>query len=81
MYLIAKCNLVKTIFINYKVLPLRIACKLPIHVYGKAIFRSLSGEIILPGDIHLGIIEIGKTTFISKPQYLLHVDNKWHIEV
>lgn len=66
IYLVTKCNIVKTIFVNYKVLPLRIAWKLPIYVYGKVIFKSLSGKVIFSGDIHTGMIKIGKNDFYVK---------------
>lgn len=62
-HLLFKVNLCKTIYINYKMFPFRYAMKLPIYVYGRIIFRDLSGEILIKGNIHSGMIKIGKNDY------------------
>lgn len=48
----------KSIYINFKYFPLKIAIKLPIYVSHKVKFQNLEGEIIL-GKIKPGIVRIG----------------------
>lgn len=66
LYVLRKCNVIKTIYINFKMLPLKVAVRLPIYVYGKTIFRSLSGTIEIKGVIHAGMIKIGKNDYYVK---------------
>lgn len=56
---ILKCNLLKTIVFNVKMLPLRQAAKLPILFFGKVSFRSLNGKAIIKGPVYTGMIKIG----------------------
>ncbi len=50
----------KTIIINFKLLPFKQAIRMPILIYGNAVFRSLKGKIILKGKkIYPGMISIG----------------------
>ena len=65
-YVLRKCNTIKTVFINFKMLPFNRAIKLPIYVYGKTIFRSLSGSLEIKGEIHTGMIKIGKNDYYVK---------------
>lgn len=65
-YILRKCNIAKTLYINFKKFPIKTAIHLPIYVYGKTIFRSLSGNIIIDGKIHTGMIKIGKNDYYVK---------------
>ncbi len=66
VHLLFKCNFTKTIYLNFYKFPFKTAIKLPVFVYGKTIFRSLSGSIIIEGCIHTGMIKIGKNNFYVK---------------
>ncbi len=54
-----KCNLIKTIEFNFKMLPFKQARKLPILFYGKTDFRSLKGKVEIKGSIYTGKIKVG----------------------
>lgn len=54
-----KCNLIKTIEFNFKMLPFRQAKKLPVLFYGKTDFRSLRGEVKLKGPVSTAMIRVG----------------------
>lgn len=58
-----KTNIIKTIYLNFKMLPFQQAVKLPIFIYGKIRFRSLKGKILIHSDIHPGMIKIGKRDY------------------
>ena len=59
LHIIFKCNLYKTLYLNFKMLPFSQAIKLPIWIYGKMIFRSLEGKIIIDSDrITSGMIRV-----------------------
>ncbi|HZL08486.1 MAG TPA: acyltransferase [Prolixibacteraceae bacterium] len=49
----------KTIYINFKLLPFKDAIKLPIVVSHKTKFQSLKGEIEILSKIHFAMIKIG----------------------
>lgn len=66
LYVLRKCNVIKTIYINFKMLPLKKAVHIPIFVYGKTIFRSLSGSLEIKGEIYAGMIKIGKNDYYVK---------------
>lgn len=60
LHILFVCNLSKTLYINFKMLPFRQAYKLPIWMYGKVTFRSLEGKIIIDSDqIYSGMIRVG----------------------
>ena len=65
-YILRRCNIPKTLYINFKKFPIKTAMHLPIYVYGKTIFRSLSGNIIINGKIHTGMVKIGKNDYYVK---------------
>lgn len=51
---------IETVWINYKCLPVKQAWRLPIFVYTKTIFRSVSGKILIDSNvISTGMIKIG----------------------
>lgn len=53
-------NLLKTIWLNFRTLPFRKACKLPIFLYGAWNLRSLQGNIIINSDrVSSGMIKLG----------------------
>lgn len=60
-----KVNLCKTLYVNFKVFPIRIAYKLPIYIYGKIVFRSLKGQIIIEDKIKRGMIKVGKQVYVA----------------
>lgn len=54
-----RCNLIKTIKFNFKMLPLKYARKLPILFYGKTDFRSLKGCVKINGPVSTAMIRVG----------------------
>lgn len=67
-----KCNTIKTLYLNFKVLPLIQAIKFPFWIYGKITFRSLKGKVLIDSSkIYSGMIKIGKNDYYvctEKPQ-------------
>ncbi|MDC7996132.1 acyltransferase [Altibacter sp. HG106] len=55
-----KVNWIKTYQINYKLFPKKIARKLPVYIYGKVHFTSLSGRITIDAPIKKGMIGFGQ---------------------
>ncbi len=56
-----RINIIATLYINLRCLPFRQAYKLPIIIYGKTIFQSLSGTISIKVDkVKTGMITIGR---------------------
>lgn len=53
---------IQTIYINFKMLPLRQAIRLPIFIYTSTEFRSLKGKIEIKGHIFPNMIHIGDNT-------------------
>lgn len=72
LHIIFKCNILKTLYLNFKMLPFNQAVKLPIWIYGKMTFRSLAGKIIIDSNnIYSGMIRVGKNDWYiatSRPQ-------------
>lgn len=63
-YLETKCslkkvNLIKTLYINFRVLPFYQALKFPIYIYGKWDLRYLGGNVIINTPIKRGMIKFG----------------------
>lgn len=56
-------NILYTIYINFRCLPLKQAVKFPIYIYGFPRFYSLLGEIICKGEIKSGMIKINVTKY------------------
>lgn len=54
-----KCNLLKTIKFNFKMLPFKQAVRMPLFFYGKTDFRSLKGKVLINGPITSGMIKVG----------------------
>lgn len=53
---------IQTIYINFKMLPLKQAIRLPIFIYTSTEFRSLEGKIQINGRIFPNMIRIGDNT-------------------
>lgn len=67
LFLRVRCPL-KTIIINFKLLPFKQAVHFPILIMGKCIFRSLKGRIVIKNNrIHPGMIRIGSTSWYPGP--------------
>lgn len=56
-------NLIKTLYINFRSLPLKQAVKLPIYVYGNCKIYSLQGSFTIDGSIKRGMIKFGMPTY------------------
>ncbi len=56
--ILQKINL-KTIFFNFKYLPIKQAIKLPILISRKVYLREVSGKILIIGPIRPGLIQLG----------------------
>ena len=66
-----KANIFKTIYVNFKMLPLKQAVKMPIFLYGKIFLLDLSGKIIIEGALHPGMIRYGYKWFDLWPTSFL----------
>ncbi|MFT5253367.1 MAG: acetyltransferase-like isoleucine patch superfamily enzyme [Flavobacteriales bacterium] len=53
-------NWTKTLYFNFKKLPLRVAKKLPIFFYGKVKFTSIAGNVEIKGAVKRGMIGFGQ---------------------
>lgn len=64
-YLLAffKTRIVKTIWFNFKMFPVKEAVKMPIFLYGNTTFRSLEGTICINSPVFPGMIKIGKNDY------------------
>ena len=68
-------NIYKTIYINFRFLPFKQACKLPIWVYGKMKFGYKSGSIIIDAPVSRKMIVIGVNIFrFMAPQGVCFLD-------
>lgn len=78
---IAKVNMVKTIWFNYRMFPFHIARKLPFYFYGKVRFDCLDGKIEIPTPIYRRMVTIGKTTDWFGHRYICSISiyggGKW----
>lgn len=54
-----KVNLLKTVYVNFRVLPFYQALKFPIYIYGKWNLRYLGGNFIINTEIKRGMIKFG----------------------
>lgn len=75
-----RAKILKTIWFNWKMFPPKQAWKLPVYLYGKTIFRSLKGKIILDTEsISSGMIKIGKKDYYvatSVPQTIWTINGQ-----
>ena len=56
---ILRANLIKTVYFNFRVLPLAQAVRLPFLIYHHVYLRSLSGKIIFTVPVHPGMAKVG----------------------
>ena len=59
-HLFFRCNFIKTVWFNFKMLPFSQARKLPIFIYRNVHFRDLSGKIII-NNVKSGMVKIGRS--------------------
>lgn len=80
---IRRCNLFKTLYINFRCLPLKQAIYFPILCYGPMRFRLLAGKITL-GNVHKGMLRIGLDSVGYRTKgtttITLFPDSEWIIE-
>lgn len=57
---VLKCNILKTIRFNFRMLPFEKAVKLPFLFFGKVDFRSLKGRVEIEGPVSTGMVLIGE---------------------
>ena len=58
--LVMKINWIKTIYFNFKMLPLKKAAYFPVFFFGRVKFMPLNGKLIINGSINTGMIQFGK---------------------
>lgn len=72
-------NILKTLYVNIRLLPIKDAVKLPIFIYGRCNICDLSGSIKIKGEIIRGMIKLGyRQGYFSAPTFggmLLIKDN------
>lgn len=76
-----RLHVVKTIYINFRLLPFTQAIKLPILIYGKTKIFSLRGRCIIHAPIKFGMIQFGarnKVISISCDKTYIRIDGKVH---
>lgn len=57
--LFSRINILKTLYFNFKMLPLKEALKLPFLFFGKVDFGPLSGSIVISSPVRMGIFRWG----------------------
>lgn len=57
--LLWRLNIAKTIYFNFKMLPLVQAIRLPVLLYGKICLLKLSGHLMLQDGVRTGMVRIG----------------------
>ena len=62
---VIKSNIIKTIYFNFKMLPLKQAIRLPVVFYGRVCFRSLKGIVSIKGGVSTGMIKIGVNQYVD----------------
>lgn len=72
-------NIIKTISVNFRLLPFRDAIRLPMFVYGRFLLRHADGKVIINSKIQSGMIRIGRhdrypETHISKSIWVINGD-------
>jgi len=59
LWLFFKTNFIKTILFNYKLFPLKVACKLPIVFKGRVNTKGCDGKIILTEPVKTAMVIVG----------------------
>lgn len=57
--LLLRLNILKTIYLNFRVFPWSTAIKIPIYIFGPVKFPNLSGQVSIEGLIRRGMIQFG----------------------
>ena len=55
-----RVNWLKTIYFNFRLLPLKVAYRLPVIIYGKIKLKTLKGTLVINAPIRMGIVQFGK---------------------
>lgn len=73
----SRISIFKTLYLNFRCLPLKQACKIPILVGYGTILRNLNGKIVIKSDkIRLGMIQFGiNQIFNSCNSYKTIIEN------
>ncbi len=71
VHLIFRLNLFKTIYVNFKLLPIQQAIRLPVWIYHKVALHGLTGKIEIPSSvsIHSGMMRVGYNLEMIKEGY------------
>lgn len=74
-FVFGKFNLFRTIYINFKMLPLNQAVRLPIYVFGDFKFVEMNGSIELSPPVKRGMVSIGVNIagYVSTPRGTLRM--------
>ena len=56
---LVRLNIIKTLYFNFKMMPIGQAIRLPIYLYGKIRFHGLHGKVTISAPIERGMIKIG----------------------
>lgn len=74
---VLRANIIKTLYVNFKMLPWRQAIRLPIFIYGRFVGRKLTGKIIFGSKPVPGMIRVGRhaTSLSTSRPYTV-----WNIE-
>lgn len=76
-------NWTKTLYFNFKKFPFTMAKKLPVFFYGKVIFKSIKGEMVIDAPIKKGMIGFGQlyeATTLSKGTAVFCLEGKMVIK-
>lgn len=63
LFVIKKASLLKTVFLNFKCLPIKQAYRLPILIGKNVRIKAISGEIVIDSPIETAMIKIGMDLF------------------
>ena len=53
-------NVIKTVYVNFRLLPFRQAIKMPLFISGRFLLRESEGKVVIKGDVNPGMIRIGR---------------------
>ncbi len=56
---LSRLNFIKTLYVNYKLLPFNQAIHLPILLYGKVNVSQCTGKIVIKRPLHFGMLRFG----------------------
>ena len=79
-----RLHVIKSIYINFRLLPFTQAIRLPIVIYGKTKILSLRGRCIIHAPIKFGMIQFGarnKVISISCDKTYIRIDGNVHFMV